>query len=107
LVEPLLATYSAVIAGMSLATWFFAFETRKTFRGGIFWGAWRIIATSLLFFMANQLADFYEAVWGSSSAGDAVAESFEALATIFLLVGFYRFYKAWNPSAMAAGANKP
>ncbi len=101
MVEPLLATYSAAIAGMALATWFFGFETRKTFKGGIFWRAWQLIATSLLFFMANQIVDFYEAIYGSSSGGDAVAESFEALTTIFLLVGFYLFYKAWNPRAMA------
>ncbi len=31
----------------------------------------------------------------------AVAESFEALAFLFLLIGFYMFYKAWNPRAMA------
>lgn len=102
MVEPYLAVYSAVISGMAFAIWFFAFETRKTFKGGIFWGAWRIIATSLLFFMANQLVDFYEAVYGSSFAGDAVAEGFEALATILLLVGFYLFYRAWNPRALAS-----
>ena len=102
MVEPLLAIYSAVIAGMSLATWFFAFETRKTFRGGIFWGAWRLIATSLLFFMANQMTDFYEAIYGSSFAADAIGESLEALATILILLGFYLFYKAWNPRAMAS-----
>jgi hypothetical protein len=99
--EPLLAAYAAVIAIMSFATWLFGFETRKTFRGGIFWGAWRLIATSLLFFMANQLVDFYEAVYGSSGAADALAESFEALATILILTGFYLFYKAWNPRALA------
>ncbi len=101
MVAPLLAAYSAAISGMALATWFFAFETRKTFRGGIFWSAWRFIATSMLFFMANQLVDFYEALSGSSFVADAVAESFEALATILLLLGFYLFYKAWNPRAMA------
>lgn len=102
MVEPLLAIYSTFIAGMSLATWFFAFETRKTFRGGIFWSSWRLIATSLLFFMANQMVDFYEAVYGSSFAADALSESFEALATTLILIGFYLFYRAWNPRAMAS-----
>ena len=102
MVEPLLATYSAVIAGMALATWLFAYETRKTFKGGIFWQAWKIIATSLLFFMANQVVDFYEAIYGFTPKGDAFAEAFQAAATIMLLIGFYLFYKAWNPRMMAS-----
>ena len=101
MVEPLLATYSTVLAGMSLAAWMFAFETRKTFRGGIFWGAWRILATSVFFFMTNQVVVVYEAIYGSTFAADAVAESFEALATLCIFLGFYLFYKAWNPRAMA------
>jgi hypothetical protein len=95
--EALLALYSISLAGVAFATWFFAFEIRKTFRGGIFWNAWRVISASLLFFMANQLVVAYEAVYGSTFAADAVAESFDALAALLLLVGFYLFYKAWNP----------
>ncbi len=102
MVEPLLATYSIVIAGMSFATWFFAFETRKTFRGGIFWGPWRLIATSVLFFLVNQFMDAYEAIYGTSFAADAVSLSIEALAVLLLLLGFYYFYMAWNPRAMAS-----
>ena len=98
----MLATYSVALSGILFAAWFFAFETRKTFKGGIFWDAWRFIATSVLFFMANQVVVVYEAVDGSTFAADAVAESFEALATLVLLIGFYLFYKAWNPRAMAS-----
>ena len=95
--EPLLTGYSLALAGLEFATWFFAFETRKTFKGGIFWNAWRFIAPSLLFLMANQLILTYEAVNGSTDMIDAVAESFEAMGTILIFVGFYLFYKAWNP----------
>jgi hypothetical protein len=102
MVEPLLATYSLALSGVAFATWFFAFETRKTFRGGIFWGAWRLIATSLPFFIAHQLVVAYEAIYGSTFAADAASESFEALGFLLLLIGFYLFYKAWNPRAMAS-----
>jgi hypothetical protein len=98
-VEPLLATFGLALAGLSFASWIFAFETRKTFKGGIFWNAWRIIASSVLFFMASQLVLVYQAVNGSSFAISAIMESLEALATIILLLGFYLFYKAWNPRA--------
>jgi hypothetical protein len=101
-VQPLLAAYSLTLAGVAFATWSFAFETRKTFKGGIFWGAWRLIATSLPFFGANQLVGAYEAVYGSTSAGDAFAESLEALGFLLLLLGFYFFYKAWNPRSLAS-----
>ena len=101
MVQPLFATYSVVLGGMFFATWFFAFEIRKTFRGGIFWGAWRLIATSVLFFMASELVIAYEAVYGSTFAADATSQSFEALGSIILLTGIYRFYRAWNPKAMA------
>jgi hypothetical protein len=84
---------------MLFAAWVFAFETRKTFKGGIFWNAWRIIASSVLFFMANQLVLAYESFTEPSFAGDALAESFDTLATLLLLLGFYLFYKAWNPRA--------
>jgi hypothetical protein len=99
IVEALLATYGLALSGLSFAAWIFAFETRKTFKGGIFWNAWRIIATSLLFFMANQLVLVYQAVYGSSFAISATGETLEALATVILLLGFYLFYKAWNPKA--------
>lgn len=55
MIAPLLATYSLVLAAISFATWLFAFEIRKTFKGGIFWNAWRFIVSPLLLFMANQL----------------------------------------------------
>jgi hypothetical protein len=98
-VEPLLATFGLGLSGLSFAAWIFAFETRKTFKGGIFWNAWRIIASSVLFFMASQLVLVYQAVYGSSFAISAIMESLEALATIILLLGFYLFFKAWNPRA--------
>jgi hypothetical protein len=101
LVQPLLVAFSLALALLAFATWLFGFETRKTFRGGIFWGAWRLIATSLLFFVGHQLVTAYEAFYGSTFAADAVAESFEALGFILLLIGFYQFNKAWNPKAMA------
>jgi len=97
MVQGLLATYSLVLFGVTLATWFYAYETRKTFRGGIFWGAWRIIATSLLALAAFQITQFFEAIYGFSDASAAVAESFVALGAVLLLLGFYLFYKAWNP----------
>jgi hypothetical protein len=101
MVAPLLATYSLVLATTLFATWLFAFEIRKTFKGGIFWNAWRFIATPMLLFMANQLVVAFEAIYGSTFVADAVAESFEALGAILLLVGFYLFYKAWNPRVKA------
>jgi len=96
-VEPLLATFGLALSGLSFAAWLFAFETRKTFKGGIFWNAWRIIASSVLFFMVNQVVIIYQAVYGTSFLTSAVADSFEATATVVLLLGFYLFYKAWNP----------
>ena len=104
MVEALLATYCLALAGLAFATWSFAFETRKTFRGGIFWNAWRLIASSLPCFILFELVEAYEAFYGSTSTIDAVAQSFEALAFAVLLLGFYLFYKAWNPRAMAGGA---
>jgi len=101
LAESLLATYSLALAGLAFATWLFAFETRKTFRGGIFWNAWRLIATSLAFFIVNQLVTAYEAIYGFAVEADAVAEGFEAMGFLLLLSGLYLFYKAWNPKAMA------
>jgi hypothetical protein len=101
MVEALLAAYSVVLGGMFFATWLLMFEIRKTFRGGIFWRAWRLIATSVLFFMASELAIAYEAVYGSTFAVDATSQSFNALGSIFLLTGVYMFYRAWNPKAMA------
>jgi hypothetical protein len=98
--EPLLTAFTFSLAGLEFATWFFAFETRKTFQGGIFWNAWRLIATSLLFFVAQQATTAYEALYGATDLLDAVAESFEAAGVLLLLVGFYQFYKAWNPRAM-------
>jgi hypothetical protein len=102
LVEPLLAAFSLALAGVAFATWLFAFETRKTFRGGIFWGAWRLIASALPFFAAHQLVSGYEAVYGPAFAADAFSESLEAIGFLLLLLGFYFFYKAWNPRALAS-----
>ncbi len=102
MVQGPLAAYSLALVGISFATWFFAFETRKTFRGGIFWDAWRFIATSLLFFAAEEVTDFYQAVYGASDMAAAIDESFVALGSIMLLVGFYLFYMAWNPKKPAA-----
>lgn len=96
--QTLLAVYAFVLSGVALATWLFAFETRKTFRGGIFWSAWRIIATSIIFLMANQIVTFYEAIYGFTDLSYAVDESFVALSALLLLAGFYLFYKAWNPN---------
>jgi len=98
--DPLLAAFTLSIAGMEFGTWFFGFRTRKTFEGGIFQSAWRYIVTSLLFLMVNQVVLTSEAVYGSAFAVDAVAESFEAMGTILILVGFYRFYQAWNPAEL-------
>lgn len=98
--EPLLAAFSFALAGLEFATWFFAFETRKTFRGGIFWNAWRMIASALLFFICDQLFMMYGAAMGETDVLAAIGESFEAAGTLMLLVGFYLFYRAWNPSAL-------
>ena len=103
MVQGPLAAYSLALFGISIATWFFGFETRKTFKGGIFWNGWRFIATSLLLLGANQIVVFFEAVYGFSDLGAAVAESFVAAGALMLLVGFYLFYKAWNPRALRAG----
>lgn len=100
--EVLLATYSFVLTGVAFATWVFAWETRKTFKGGIFWNAWRIIATSLLPFMAHQMVMAYEAVYGSTVAAETVGESVEALGFFLILIGFFLFYKAWNPRVSAS-----
>ncbi len=102
MVQGLLAAYSLGISGISFAAWFFAFETRKTFKGGIFWSGWRFIATSLPCFGANAIVVFYEGIYGFSDASAAVDESFVALGSLLLLVGFYLFYKAWNPTAPTA-----
>lgn len=98
--EPLLTAFSLALAGLEFATWMFAFETRKTFRGGIFWNAWRIIASALLFLMCDQLVVMYGAATSESDILAAIGESFEAAGAILLLVGFYLFYRAWNPSGL-------
>jgi hypothetical protein len=98
--DPNLFVFSIVVTGVEFATWAFAFETRKTFRGGIFWNAWRLIGSSLIFLMFQQVVVAYEAAYGSSFAADAVRESFESICTILLLLGFYRFYRAWNPQGV-------
>ena len=49
--------------------------------------------------MASQLVLVYQAVYGSSFAITSIMESPDALATIILLLGFYLFFKAWNPRA--------
>ena len=103
MVQGPLAAYSLALFGISIATWFFAFETRKTFKGGIFWNGWRFIATSLLLLGANQIVVLYEAIYGFSDLSAAVDESFVAGGALMLLVGFYLFYKAWNPRALRAG----
>ena len=95
--QGLLAAYSLALTGILFATWFFAFETRKTFRGGIFWNAWRTIATSLIFLGADEIVAFYQAIYGPSDLGIVLGESLTALGSLLLLVGFYLFYKAWNP----------
>ena len=102
--QGLLAAYSLALFGISVATWFFAFETRKTFKGGIFWNGWRFIATSLLLLGANQIVVLYEAIFGFSDLSAAVDESFVAGGALMLLAGFYLFYKAWNPKALRAGS---
>ncbi|HUI00330.1 MAG TPA: hypothetical protein VLX56_01725 [Nitrososphaerales archaeon] len=103
--EPLLTAFTLTLAGLEFATWFFAYETRKTFKGGIFWNAWRLIASSLPMFMVDQLVLTYEAVYGSTFLVNAIGESFQAAGTLLLLVGFYQFYRAWNPSAMKRGGD--
>ena len=101
-IEPLLAVFSLALAGLEFATWSFAFETRKTFKGGIFFSSWALIGTSLLFLLADQLSTLYQAVMGESELVGDVGESFEAIAVILLLLGFYMFYRAWNPQGMAS-----
>ena len=102
-VEPLLAVFSLALSGMAFAAWFFGFEIRKTFKGGIFWGAWRLVATAFLFNVAHELVMAYAAVVGASFATDAISDSFEAIATLMFLSGIYLFYKAWNPKVHASG----
>ncbi|HYW82452.1 MAG TPA: hypothetical protein VFB30_04305 [Spirochaetia bacterium] len=102
--QGLLAAYSLALFGISIATWLFAFETRKTFKGGIFWNGWRFIATSLLLLGANQIVVLFEAIYGFSDTSAAVDESFVAAGALMLLAGFYLFYKAWNPRALRAGS---
>jgi hypothetical protein len=103
MVQGPLAVYSLALFGISIATWLFAFETRKTFRGGIFWKGWRFIASSLLLLGANQIVVLYEAIYGFSDLSAAVDESFVAAGALMLLAGFYLFYTAWNPRALRAG----
>jgi hypothetical protein len=103
MVEALHAIYGIVLSGMLFATWFYAFQIRKSFRGGIFWNAWRVIATSPLFFMASQLVGVYESIYGSTFAVDAIVESLLVVAVLLTLLGFYLFYKGWNPKIATSG----
>jgi len=104
IMDALLASYSITISGAFLAAWFFAFETRKTFKGGIFWNAWRIITYSVVFFAAYQLVVLYGALNGPSFSSEVMSVTLEGLATALLLVGFFLFYKAWNPRALTNGS---
>ncbi len=98
-----LVTYSSLLAGLALLTWLISFRIRKTFRGGVFWDAWRVITASPPFFMVHHMVLAYQAAYGFSFLIGVISDSFEGIALILLLLGFYLFYKAWNPKALAGG----
>lgn len=105
--DVLLATFSAVQLVFASGAAAIAFGLRKTFEGGVFEKAWRVIAISPIPYSLAQAIELVQATFGKSQAFGVLASVFEVAFLIILFSGFFMFASAWGGNKRKEGATKP
>jgi len=94
--DVVLATFSVVELVLSLGAAIIAFSLRKTFEGGIFERAWRVIAIAPVIYAVGQSIRLIEAVFQESSTIESLESLVEVVFLFILVSGLFMFASAWG-----------
>src|SRR6266849_4675190 len=94
--DAILATFSAVQLVLSLGAALIAFSLRKTFEGGVFERAWRVIGIGPVVYGAGQAIQLVVAMSQVPEATESLGSAVEVIFLIILLSGFFMFASAWS-----------
>jgi hypothetical protein len=97
LVDIILASSSIIQFVLSVSAAYIAFTLRKTFEGGIFEGAWRVVGFSPLFYAAGQAIELAALAFFDDTIIETLAGVLEVTFILVLVYGLYRFASAWRP----------
>ena len=84
-----------------------AFSLRRTFEGGIFERAWRVIAIAPIVYALAQAVELVEATYGETPFIGSLASVVEVVFLVMLVSGFFMFASAWGGNKRQDGDNKP
>ena len=103
-----LATFSAVQLVLALGAAVIAFSLRKTFEGGIFESAWRVIGYAPIVYGVGQAIQLVEAALGETPTIRSLASVVEVAFLVLLVSGFFMFASAWRGiMSQDPGGNPP
>ena len=105
--DVVLATFSAVQLVLALGAAVIAFSLRKTFEGGIFEKAWRIIGYAPIVYGVGQAIQLVEAELGETQTIGSLASVVEVAFLVLLVSGFFMFASAWRGIMSQDSGSKP
>jgi len=102
-----LATFSAVQLVFASGAAAIAFSLRKTFEGGIFEKAWRVIGVAPILYALAQAIELVQATQRESPAFGSLASVVEVVFLVILFSGFFMFASAWGGTKGRGGGASP
>ena len=102
-----LATFSIIQLVFASGAAAIAFSLRKTFEGGIFERAWRVIAAAPILYALGQAIELVQATQRESAAFESIASAVEVAFLVILFSGFFMFASAWGARKGQGGGAKP
>ncbi len=95
-VDVVLATFSVTQLVLSLGAALIAFSLRRTFQGGIFERAWRIIAIAPTIYAVGQAIRLAEAIFQESTTMESLGSLVQVVFLVVLVTGLFTFATAWS-----------
>jgi hypothetical protein len=105
--DVLLATFSVTQLVLTLGAALIAFNLRKTFEGGIFERAWRVIEIAPIVYALAQVVELVEATYVETPVTASLASVVEVVFLVILVSGFFMFASAWGGSKRQDRGNGP
>jgi hypothetical protein len=94
--DAVLATFSVIQLVLSLGAAVIAFGLRKTFEGGIFEKAWRVIAIAPIIYGAGQAIAVIEAIFQETATLEPLGSVVQVVFLVTLVIGLFMFASAWS-----------
>jgi len=101
--DVVLATFSVVQLVLSLGAAVIAFGLRKTFEGGIFEKAWRVIAVAPVVYGVGQAVILAEAIVQETATLEPLGSAIEVVFLVILVTGLFMFASAWSRKPREGG----